>query len=118
MKIKRALNSHWREFMNVETKRFIEERNDLFRNPTNEAATEWWVNKGLPEPLHPSGPLATVHKARLQWLDATDDMIAQSMAWLLANGYATTCNGAPPLTPERRDAERARLGRPPLGTVM
>ena len=28
----------------------------------------------------------TVHKARLQWLDATDDMLAESRAFLFDHG--------------------------------
>ena len=89
-------------------------RNALFRNPNIVDATKWWVSSGLPDPTHPTVPLATVHKARLQWLDATDEMIAESIAWLKANDYETTMRGAPPLTPERRDADRVSLGKPPL----
>jgi hypothetical protein len=52
-------------------------------------------------------PLIAMHKARLQWLGATDAMLAESMEWLIARGYETTMQGAPPLTPQRRDAARA-----------
>jgi hypothetical protein len=93
---------------------FLAKRNALFRNPNIVDATKWWVSEGHPAPVRPDVPLATVHKARLQWLDATDAMIAESMAWLQANDYGTDMNGAPPLTPERRDADRATLGKPPL----
>jgi hypothetical protein len=93
---------------------FLAKRNALFRNPNIVDATKWWVSEGHPAPVRPDVPLATVHKARLQWLDATDAMIAESMAWLQANDYGTDMNGAPPLTPERRDADRITLGKKPL----
>ena len=41
---------------------------------------------------HPIVPLATVHKARLQWLDATDDMLAESRAFLFDHGYEALPN--------------------------
>jgi hypothetical protein len=95
-------------------KAFLAKRDALFRNPNIVDATKWWVSEGHPTPERPDVPLATVHKARLQWLDATDTMIAESMAWLQANDYGTDMNGAPPLTPDRRDADRAALGKPPV----
>jgi hypothetical protein len=95
-------------------KAFLAERDELFRNPTQDAAIAYWEKKKLPPPVDPSVPLATVHKARLQWLDATNEMLEESKQWLLARGYETTLRGAPPLTPERRDADRKTIGRPPL----
>jgi len=50
----------------------------LFRNPNDEVARAWWTSEGHAPPAHPDVPLATVHKARLQWLNATDDMLAES----------------------------------------
>jgi hypothetical protein len=100
--------------MDSELIAWLDKRNALFRDPNIVDATKWWVSQGLPDPARPTVPLATVHKARLQWLDATDAMIAESMAWLEANGYETTMKGAPPLTPERRDADRISLGKEPL----
>lgn len=93
---------------------FLAERNALYRNPTEEAAAAFWVKRSFAPPVDPTVPLATVHKARLQWLEATDAMLAESAAWLKAHGYETTTHGAPPLTPEQRDADRAALGKPPL----
>jgi hypothetical protein len=55
-----------------------------------------------------------IHKARLQWLDATDAMLAESQQWLKDNGYLATMKGATPLTPQNRDAQRMQHGRPPL----
>jgi hypothetical protein len=100
-----------------EMKQFLETRNALFINPNLVDATKWWIEQGFPRPARFDVPLATVHKARLQWLDATDVMIIESTRWLLDNGYETTMHGAPPLTPERRDADRVSLGKPPLGKV-
>jgi hypothetical protein len=100
--------------MTVGTKRFLEERDALFTNPNLADATAWWQRHRLPMPARFDVPLATVHKARLQWLDATDEMITESKHWLLTNGYAVSTKGAPPLTPEQRDADRAQLGMPPL----
>jgi hypothetical protein len=91
-------------------------RSALFRNPTLEAAAAWWRGARPREsPLSPLTPLASVHKARLQWLDATDAMLAESLAWLKEHGWEPTLAGAPPLTPETRDANRKILGKPPLG---
>lgn len=101
--------------MDKELQRFMEERDALFTNPNLVDATAWWQRNHLPTPARYDVPLATVHKARLQWLDVTDEMIIESMRWLLDNGYETTFRGSPPLTPERRDADRAQLGKPPLG---
>jgi len=94
---------------------FLAKRNAVFRNPTPEAAAEYW-RRELPNetPVDPTVPLATVHKARLQWLDATDAMLVESAEWLTANGYETTSKGAPPLTPEQRDKDRVAVGKPPL----
>ena len=93
---------------------FLAERDNLMRNPTLEAARAHWDKRGFPTPVAPDVPLATVHKARLHWLDATDAMLRESEEWLLANGYEVTTRGLPPLTPEKRDADRAALGMPPL----
>jgi hypothetical protein len=94
--------------------KFKAERNALFRNPTLEAATAYWVDKGFPPPVRPDVPLAMVHKARLQWLDATDAMLVESAAWLKDNGHQTTLRGGRPLTPVERDAQRMMHGKPPL----
>lgn len=100
-----------------EIKAFNERRNALFRNPTMETALAYWIERGFPPPVTITVPLATVHKARLQWLDVTDAMIEESKLWLIANGYRTTDRGIPPLTPERRDEQRAMYGKPPLAGV-
>jgi hypothetical protein len=98
----------------AELEAFLKRRDALLRNPTAEAALDFappppggWLDREF-------GPLAAVHKARLQWLDATDEMLAESLAWLKEHGYNVEWQGAPPLTPERRDAERESLGKPPL----
>ncbi len=68
---------------------------------------------GYAPPIHSTVPLETIHKARLQWLDATDDMLAESRTFLFEHGYG----GVPHLrayTSRTRDAERAKLGLPPL----
>jgi hypothetical protein len=98
-----------------ELKEFLKERNELFRNPTLEAAQAYWLRHELPQWNRPDVPLASVHKGRLQWLDATNAMLEESKAWLLANDYHVEMQGAPPLTPERRDADRVSLGKKPLG---
>ena len=85
----------------------------LFHNPNNEAARAWWTSKGYAPPIHPTVPLATVHKARLQWLDATDDMLAESRAFLFDHGYDAGLN-IRAYTSRTRDAERAKLGLAPL----
>ena len=85
----------------------------LFRNPNDEAARAWWTSEGYAPPIHPAVPLETIHKARLQWLDATDDMLAESRAFLFDHGY----EAVPHLrayTSRTRDAERAKRGLPPL----
>jgi hypothetical protein len=96
-------------------KDFLRERDRLFRKPTLKAAQDWWVKNDYPKWHKYDVPLAAVHKGRLQWLEATDQMLIDSQAWLLANGYEADLQGAPPLTPERRDADRVALGKKPLG---
>lgn len=93
---------------------FIAIRDAMFHDMTAARATAFWNDQGLPPPVDSSVPLAVAHKARLQWLDATDRMLEESMQWLQARGYETTMKGAPPLTPEQRDADRMAIGRPPL----
>jgi hypothetical protein len=97
-----------------ELKAFLAERDALFRNPNAINAIAWWHQNTDEAPLDEQIALAAVHKARLQWLDATDEMIAESMAWLEANEFGTSWRGAPPLTRTMRDAQRAALGKSPL----
>jgi hypothetical protein len=101
--------------MDRELIQFLDKRNALFANPNILDAAKWWVSQGLPAPKRPDVPLAAVHKARLQWLDATDEMLTESMAWLASHDYGTDMKGAPPLTPAKRDADRVAMGKPPLG---
>ena len=98
-------------------KKFLDKRDALFRNPTAEAALKYWQEQRFSPPLEPSVPLASVHKARLQWLEATDAMLAESVKWLQDSDYHETLKGAPPLTPETRDAQRVMLGKKPLGEM-
>jgi hypothetical protein len=100
--------------MDAAVMKFLEARDALFYKPNLVDATAWWNKQGLPTPARFDVPLATVHKARLQWLDATDAMLAESVQWLTEHGYETTWQGAPPLTPEQRDADRKTIGKPPL----
>lgn len=100
--------------LDEELKAWLEKRDALLCNPTLEVATAYWIENKFPTPERFDVPLAMVHKARLQWLDATDAMLAESIAWLTSHDYEPTTNGAPPLTPERRDADRISLGKPPL----
>ncbi len=85
----------------------------MFLNPSDEAARAWWTSEGYAPPIHSTVPLETIHKCRLQWLDATDDMLAESRAFLFDHGY-----GAIPhfraYTSKTRDAARAKRGLPPL----
>ena len=97
-----------------ELRDFLVWRDGLFRNPTAEDALAYWDTQGLPAPANPDVPLASVHKARLQWLEATDEMLAESLAWLREHNFQPEWRGAPPLTPEQRDADRAHVGQPPL----
>jgi hypothetical protein len=97
------------------TKAFLAERDEVLRNPTFENATTFWKKQNFPPPVEPDVPLATIHKARLHWLDATDAMLRESVEWLRANGYDEHIHGViPPLTPETRDAQRVERGFLPL----
>ena len=91
---------------------YLAARQALFRNPSDEGACALWTSEGYGPPAHPAVPLATVHKARLQWLDATDDMLAESRVFLFDHGYAGLHIRA--YTSRSRDAERAKRGLPPL----
>jgi hypothetical protein len=96
-------------------KEYFAMRDDLFRNPTLEKAQAWWISMNYPEPAKFDVPLAAVHKGRLQWLDATDAMLVESIRWLVDNGYKAEHFDAPPLTPQQRDNDRRLLGKKPLG---
>ncbi len=86
----------------------------LFRNPNDEAARAWWTSQGYAPPIHSTVPLETVHKARLQWLDATDDMLAESRAFLFDHGCYDAGPNIRAYTSKTRDAARAKRGLPPL----
>ena len=92
---------------------YLAAREALFRNPSDERARVWWTSEGYAPPAHPTVPLATVHKTRLQWLDATDDMLVESRAFLFDHGYEAGLN-IRAYTSKSRDATRAKLGLAPL----
>lgn len=96
---------------------WLDERDAVFSNPTIETALAWWFKNNLPPAMDETVPLAAIHKGRLQWLEATDTMLAESKIWLEVNHYQHTMQGAPPLTPETRDAQRVMLGKKPLGEM-
>jgi hypothetical protein len=100
----------------TEIEEYNRKRDSLFRDMTLEHALKLWAESPDRDTrlARPDVPLAAAHKARLQWLDATDAMLTESVIWLTEHGYETTLNGAPPLTPERRDADRKLIGKPPL----
>jgi hypothetical protein len=106
----------------AEFQAFIARREALFRHPTLEGATALMADAGAGAELtrleRPDVPLAALHKARLQWLGATDAMLSESLTWLTVRGYETSSRGAPPLTPERRDEQRQAHGLPPLNDVQ
>ncbi|MGO9432130.1 hypothetical protein [Rhodoblastus sp.] len=86
----------------------------LFLNPSDEAARAWWASEGYAPPFHPAVPLATIHRVRLQWLDATDDMLAESRAFLFDHGGYDAGPNLLAYTSKTRDAARAKRGLPPL----
>ena len=95
-------------------RQFVSKRDALFRNLTLETATAYWNATSMELQPDSTVPLATAHRARLHWLDATDEMLAESTQWLKDNGYQTTVRGGQPLTPGTRDLQRMKLGKPPL----
>jgi hypothetical protein len=96
-------------------KEYLEKRDALFNDPTLEGAIALHPLPpgGWRDPIN--GPLAAVHKARLQWINVTDRQIEESMHWLQMHNFPNTFNGAPPFTPETRDEERRQRGMEPLG---
>ena len=92
---------------------YLAAREALFRNPSDEGARAWWRSEGYAPPAHPTVPLATVHKTRLQWLDATDAMLAESRAFLFEHGYEAGLN-IRAYTSNSRDAVRGKLALAPL----
>jgi hypothetical protein len=101
--------------LDAELREFNRKRDFLFRNLTLAAAKVHLKEMGITQFEREDVALATAHKARLQWLEATNDMITESIAWLTEHGYETTYHGAPPLTPEKRDSDRVEIGKKPLG---
>jgi len=93
---------------------YLNARDELLRSPTLEGAKKWFSPDGESKFSKPDIPLAAVHKARLQWIHATDEMLAESIKWLQDNGYHTSFAGADPLTPEERDRQRIMHGLEPL----
>ena len=92
---------------------YLAAREALFATRAMSGPAPGGTSEGYAPPIHPTVPLATVHKARLQWLDATDDMLAESRAFLFDYGYG----GVPNIrayTSKTRDAARAKLGLAPL----
>lgn len=113
------MNRHDRRIDKRKLEDFLVERNALYMNLSLETATAYYVkNIGKIEDLKKFDvPLASAHKARLQWLGATDEMLAESRTWLLSNGYMLEAFGRAPLTPIKRDANRQSIGLPPLAKV-
>lgn len=101
-----------------ELKTFLAMRNDAFRDMTLAKARAFWDAQGFPAPVADDVPLGALHKARLQWLDATDEMLAESVQWLKDHHYDGTMRGADPLTPQTRDEQRVGMGKPPLGRTQ
>jgi hypothetical protein len=112
----------WEQGGNVteheDLKDFLTMRNDAFRDMTLEKARAFWDAQGFPPPVAEDVPLGALHKARTQWLEATDAMLAESVQWLKDHGYRVTMREADPLTPEQRDRDRALVGKPPLGSAQ
>lgn len=94
--------------------KFLAERDALFHDMTLERVTAYWNAQGFPPPVHPLVPLAAMHKARLQWLGATDAMLVESAQWLKDHDYGVTMKGSDPLNPVTRDFQRMQQGKPPL----
>ena len=86
----------------------------LLLNPNEEPARAWWMSEGYAPPLHPGVPLATIHRSRLHWLDATDDMLAESRSFLFDHGGYDAGPSISVYTSKTRDAARAKRGLPPL----
>jgi hypothetical protein len=109
--------SNRKELHEQQLKEFLEKRDALFNNPSIEEALALVPPPpgGWLDPTH--GPLATIHKARLQWLSITDKQIEESIHWLIMHNYKTDWQGAAPLTPETRDKERKQQGLQPLGAT-
>ena len=67
-------------------------RDAVLRNPTTAGAMQFWDFALLGQPVTPDAPLACIHKARLQWPDATPVMVAESRRWLAEHGYGDERN--------------------------
>lgn len=79
------------------TKEWMEEwlarRDAVFRDPTYENAMQYWDYGKMGMPLDKDVPLAGVHKARLLWTEATEEMKQESREWLAAHGFKETIRG-------------------------
>jgi hypothetical protein len=110
------VDRHLRRQMEQTLNGYLAALEAMFRNPSDEAARAWWASEGYAPPFHPGVPLATIHRVRLQWLDATDDMLAESRAFLFDHGGYDASSNLLAYTSRTRDAARAKRGLPPLGT--
>ena len=65
---------------------------EILRNPTTEAAMEFWPWHLLGKPASPDAPMAGLHKARLAWPGSTRQMRAESRRWLVEHGLKPSLN--------------------------
>jgi hypothetical protein len=100
------------EAMSTPFEDFIRKRDAAFNDLTPENAAAFAKSQGIM--TAPLIALASLHKARLQWLHATNAQFKESLAWLEEHGCAPTFRDIPPLTPDTRDAQRRALRLGPL----
>ena len=88
------------------TRRFLAERNRMMRQPDVPAAMAAAVKRGRPFRAADGMSaetiaLASLHRARVQWRDATSEEIEQSKAWLRSLDFSVPVRG-PFVYPEEK----------------
>lgn len=96
-------------------RQLVDARNALFRRPDVDGAVKLCEFYGLPQSESADEAMALIHHWRLRWLEATDEMIAESEGYLAARPeIAAKFKGPPALTPHSRDIFRMASGKIPL----
>ena len=66
---------------------YLAKRDACLRNATMADAVWLWREAKMAPPDDPIMPLVALHKARVQWRDASEGEVSASRRWLIERGY-------------------------------